>query len=66
MFAQGFNWSQMDFASGTFGRPKGIESGLSLWAVYFVWMAVVLLLYRPCLWFGKYKAAHKQWWLKYI
>jgi uncharacterized membrane protein len=66
MFAQGFHWSQMDFASGTFGRPKGIESGLSLWAVYFVWMAVVLLLYRPCVWFGKYKAAHKQWWLKYI
>jgi uncharacterized membrane protein len=66
MFAQGFNWSQMDFASGTFGRPKGIESGVSLGAVYIIWMAVVLMLYRPCLWFGKYKTAHKKWWLKYI
>ena len=66
MFAQGFNWSQMDFASGTFGRPKGTESGLSLWAVYLIWIAIVLVLYKPCLWFGRYKADHKQWWLKYI
>ncbi len=63
---QGFNWSQLDFASGTFGRPKGVASGVSLSAIYLIWIAVVIILYKPCVWYGKYKATHKQWWLKYI
>lgn len=66
MFLQGFNWSQMDFDSGTFGRPKGIESGVPLWTIYLIWIAVVLILYKPCLLYGKFKAENKQWWLKYI
>jgi uncharacterized membrane protein len=66
MFIQGFNWSQLDFASGTFGRPKGVESGAALWAIYLIWVCVLVILYKPCVWFGKYKATHKQWWLKYI
>ncbi|MEP6684925.1 MAG: heparan-alpha-glucosaminide N-acetyltransferase domain-containing protein [Parafilimonas sp.] len=66
LFLQGFHWHQLDFLSGTFGRPKGVESGLPLWAVYLIWIAVVLILYKPCVWFGKYKSTHKQWWLKYI
>jgi uncharacterized membrane protein len=66
LFLQGFHWSQFDFASGTFGRPKDVRSGLPLWAVYLIWIAVVALLYKPCHWFGRYKAEHKQWWLKYI
>jgi uncharacterized membrane protein len=66
MFLQGFKWHDLDFASGTFGRPMGATSGLNLGAVYVVWIIVVLLLYKPCLWFGQYKATHKQWWLKYI
>jgi uncharacterized membrane protein len=63
---QGFDWSQMDFASGTFGRPKDVASGLSLGAVYVIWIAVVVFLYMPCVWFGRFKATHKHWWLKYI
>jgi uncharacterized membrane protein len=66
LFAQGFNFSQFEFASGTFGRPKGIESGLPLWSIYLIWIFVVALLYKPCQWFGKYKAESKNWWLKYI
>jgi len=66
LFLQGFHWSQFDFASGTFGRPKGAESGLPLWAIYLIWIGVVLILYKPCVWFGNYKREHKQWWLKYI
>jgi uncharacterized membrane protein len=66
MFLQGFTWAQMDFASGTFGRPKSIQSGVALWIVYLIWIGVVIMLYKPCLWFGKYKSEHKQWWLKYI
>ncbi len=66
MFLQGFHWPQLDFASGTFGRPKGVQSGVPLWMVYLVWISVVLVLYKPCVWYGKYKAAHKHWWLKYM
>ncbi|MFC4477442.1 DUF1624 domain-containing protein [Flavobacterium chungangensis] len=66
LFAQGFSFSQFEFATGTFGRPKGIESGLSLWLIYLIWIFVVVLLYKPCQWFGKYKSEHKYWWLQYI
>ncbi len=52
MFLQGFSWSQMDFASGTFGRPKGVQSGVELWVIYLIWIGVVIILYKSCLWFG--------------
>ncbi|MEP7081266.1 MAG: hypothetical protein ABI784_11090, partial [Ginsengibacter sp.] len=66
LFLQGFHWSQLDFATGTFGRPKSLESGLPLWAVYLIWAGVVIILYKPCKWYGKYKATHKKSWLKYV
>jgi len=66
MFLQGFHWQDLDFASGTFGRPRGVQSGVELLTTYLIWIVVVFILYKPCLWFGKYKATHKQWWLKYI
>jgi uncharacterized membrane protein len=66
LYLQGFSWRQMNFASGNFGRPKDITSGVPLWEVYLIWIGVVILLYKPCLWFGKYKSRHTQWWLKYI
>jgi uncharacterized membrane protein len=66
LYLQGFSWTQMNFASGNFGRPKDIPSGVPLWEVYLIWIGVVILLYKPCLWFGKYKSSHTQWWLKYI
>lgn len=66
IFMQGFNWSQFEFASGTFGRPKGIESGLPLFSIYLIWIFVVAILYKPCKWFGKYKAEKNYWWLKYV
>lgn len=66
MFLQGFSFAQMDFASGTFGRPVGVKSGVSLGYIYLIWISVVVLLYWPCLWFGKYKTEHTHWWLKYM
>ena len=66
LFLQGFHWSQLQFASGTFGRPKGVESGLPLWGIYLLWMSVVVILYKPCVWYGQYKSTHKNWWLKYL
>jgi uncharacterized membrane protein len=40
--------------------------GIPLWAVYLFWIAVVLLLYYPCRWYGHYKQTHRQWWLSYV
>jgi uncharacterized membrane protein len=67
LLLQGFSFSSFDFASGTFGRPKGVASGLDLWAIYLIWIAVVAALYFPCRWFGKYKSKHKEkTWLRYL
>ena len=66
LWAEGFNFSQYEFALGTFGRPKGVESGLPLLGIYLIWIAVVIVLYKPCQWYGKYKSTQKNWWLKYI
>lgn len=66
LLLQGFHWADLNFASGGFGRPKAVQSGVPLWAVYLIWIAVVAALYKPCAWFGKFKEAHKDWWLKYI
>jgi uncharacterized membrane protein len=66
LFLQGFSWADLDFASGTFGRPKGMETGLSLSWIYLIWICVVLALYKPCQWFGKFKSDHNYWWLKYL
>jgi uncharacterized membrane protein len=40
--------------------------GIALWAVYLFWIAVVLLLYYPCRWYGHYKQIHRHWWLSYV
>jgi uncharacterized membrane protein len=66
LFSQGFHWADFEFSSGSFGRPKGVENGVSLGVVYLIWVAVVVALYKPCGWFGKYKAGHKEWWLSYL
>jgi uncharacterized membrane protein len=66
LFLQGFHWSDLTFATGTFGRSAGVYSGVGIGGVYIIWVSVVVMMYLPCLWFGKYKANHNKWWLKYI
>jgi uncharacterized membrane protein len=45
----------------------GATNKLHLWAVYLVWLSVVIVLYFPCVWYGKYKFTHpEKWWLSYI
>jgi hypothetical protein len=66
LLLQGFNGAQLDFVSGTFGRPKDAVSGLPLLSVYLIWLAVVVVLYMPCQAFARYKKNHTQWWLRYL
>ncbi len=45
----------------------GTTNKFHLWAVYLVWFGVVLVLYFPCVWYGKYKSAHpEKRWLSYL
>ena len=66
LLIQGIRWPDMSFATGSFGRPPGRESGISLGMVYLVWLGVVAVMYKPCLWFGKYKANNAHWWIRYL
>ena len=44
-----------------------VGQGVSLPAVYLIWLTVVAALYPLCRWYDAYKTAHKeQWWLSYV
>jgi uncharacterized membrane protein len=65
IFLQGFHVSDMIFGFN-FGRPKS-GSGIALWAVYLVWIGVVLIMYPLCKMYGNYKLNHKEKrWLRYL
>lgn len=66
LMAQGIHWNQLEFSTGTFGRPQNIRAGVSLTAVYLLWACVVALLYKPCQWFGRYKMNSKKAWVRYL
>ncbi len=42
------------------------DYGISLWATYAVWLAVMATLYPVCLWFSRLKQRRKDWWLSYL
>ena len=56
---QGFNLHEMEFASGTFGRPLNKETGVPLWMIFIIWFIIVAILYLPCKWYWKYKTTHQ-------
>ena len=65
LFLQGFKRSDLVFGT-QFGRPK-TGSGVALWAIYLIWIAVVILFYPLCKWYGNYKKRKKEKiWLRYL
>ncbi len=40
--------------------------GIPLWGVYLCWLGIIVLMYFPCRWYGRYKQTHTHWWLSYI
>lgn len=47
--------------------PFHLAGRFHLRTVYVIWISVVLVMYFPCKWYGKYKSAHpEKWWLSYI
>jgi len=66
VFAQGFYWKDLSFAPFQFGRPAS-PSGISLAAVYIVWLTIVIMLYPLCKWYSDYKMNNKEKnWLRYL
>lgn len=65
--ARGHTWEEG--AKGTPGLPFKFlapAEGANLFATYCIWIALVLLLYPLCRWFGAYKRRHRKWWLSYV
>ncbi|MBP6619286.1 MAG: DUF1624 domain-containing protein [Leadbetterella sp.] len=66
VFAQGYKVSDLVFGPFKFGRPEA-GGGVSLPYVYLIWLAIVVLMYPLCKWYGAYKEANKlKKWLRYL
>lgn len=59
LFIQGFSTNDLVFGVFENGRPKAGE-GVGLTIIYLIWIAVVILLYPLCRWYGKYREANRQ------
>ncbi len=67
LLVTGKDWKLMILDNESF-RPGALEGyGYSLFTVYLVWIAIVLLLYPICKKYMEYKANNKdKWWLSYL
>jgi uncharacterized membrane protein len=52
--------------AGFVGPGRTDHYGYGLAFVYLMWGVVVVLLYPLCVWYGRYKQTHRQWWLRYV
>jgi uncharacterized membrane protein len=65
-FSQGYHFHDLQFGPFQFGHPP-TGDGLPLWAVYAIWIGVVIAMYPLCRWYGRYKATHPgKKWLRYF
>jgi uncharacterized membrane protein len=63
----GFGWQKLVLPSWITFVPDMKGYGFSLWVVYLVWIAIIVLLYPLCKKFDRYKLNHKEkWWLSYL
>ena len=64
-FAKGYTAHQIVTPNSAFLFAPP-DFGISLAAIYLVWLIVIAVLYKPCKWFSNYKKKHRSWWLSYI
>ena len=62
-YLQGYSMYHVDIRN-SHTVPQGV--GLPLFMVYFIWMAVIVILYFPCRRYNRYKSTHSYWWLSYM
>ena len=64
---QGRDWHQYILSAREIMSGTLRDVGLSLGAVYVIWMVVILLLYPICKWYQNYRATNPaKWWLRYL
>ncbi|RED44969.1 DUF1624 domain-containing protein [Seonamhaeicola aphaedonensis] len=63
----GGDWQIMILSKDMFSNGKLLNYGYSLYAVYLIWVGVIILLYFPCKKYMIYKAKNRnKWWLSYL
>lgn len=63
----GGNWQDMILSLDNFSKAGLIDYGYSLFVVYIIWIAIVLLLYPFSKKYMLYKAKNRdKWWLSYL
>jgi uncharacterized membrane protein len=61
------DWKLMILDNDTMSSGVLQGYGYPLWAVYLIWVLIVLILYPICKWYMNYKRNHKdKWWLSYL
>lgn len=58
--------AQWLFHGAVMTAQKPVGSGIPLAAVWFLWIAIVVLLYFPCAAFARLKEHRRDWWLSYL
>ncbi|CAN5694366.1 DUF1624 domain-containing protein [soil metagenome] len=64
-------WTYLSFGKSvnlSFEKAKDWPAAYepSLARTYFVWLLLIIVLYLPCRWYGKYKANSNAWWVSYL
>ena len=63
----GGNWEDMILTADVFMNSKLIDYGYPLYAVYLLWIGLIIFLYPFCKKYMVYKLSHKEkWWLSYL
>ena len=57
-------WLFANHPMGSGPAPEGYT--WSLWLLYAVWAAAIVVLYVACRWFAGFKARRTDWWLRYL
>lgn len=64
---EGRDWHEYILSARRIMSGTLSDVGLSLGAVYAIWILVILLLYPICRWYQKYRENHpSKWWLSYL
>jgi hypothetical protein len=64
---EGRDWHQYILSARAIMSGALSSFGLSIGAVYIVWILVILLLYPMCRWYQNYRAKNpSKWWLSYF
>jgi uncharacterized membrane protein len=65
---EGRDWHQYILSARGIMSGRLSDFGLSLGAVYIVWILVILLLYPICKWYQNYRTTNNssKWWLSYF